>query len=218
MGTQTIVLGILFFIILILIIVLIILYATGRLLNVGPTGMPGPIGPTGPQGISGDSTNTGATGPIGPTGVAGNVGPTGAMGIGMRGSTGPTGASVGSTSLITFNSGGIPLSNHYQYYGAQTTMEAMATIVMNRAGTLSNFAVSGITSTNIGAARQFIVKVNGAATALRVQFDHNSPSAQINNTIRVPVKMFDNVSVYYIEPLEPPGQIVSATMTFSVTS
>jgi hypothetical protein len=201
----------LLFLIIITIIILIVLYATGHLLNVGPSGPTGPIGPTGQRG---EAANTGATGP---TGINGNVGPVGPFGpIGPTGYTGPAGSSK-NQSFITFNSGGNLINNNFQFFGAQTTNESLAQILITKAGTLSNLYVSynNITGNLIG--RQlFVVRLNGVNTNLSVII--NSNIVGMNNTATVNVVPGDTISLLYTIIVDAPGTSYGGLMTMTYTT
>lgn len=203
---MDIIIWVLLFLIIAAIIVLIVLYATGHLLNVGPTGATGPVGPAGQKG---ETSNTGA---IGPTGYSGAIGP-----VGPFGPIGPTGPGSQNQSFITFNSGGNLINNNFQFFGAQTSNELLAQILITKAGTLSNLYVSynNIFGNLIGS-QQFVVRINGVNSNLSVVIQSNIVGMNTNNVVNVVPG--DQISLLYNILTVAPGTSYGAVMTMTYTT
>lgn len=192
---------VLFFIIMAL-IAIVVLYAVGYI-------HPGPTGPTGQAG-----SQAGPTGPAGQQGPPGQQGPQGPQGPpGTASNTGATGPKGNNDTMITFNSGGNYVTNSYQFFGSQNTVESEAQIVINKPSVISNLYVSNSGYDNN--TLTVTVRVNGQDTALNVVM----ASIQMvgSNTVnRVNVNTGDKVSVSFKSTFSP--VIYGGAISFTITS
>jgi hypothetical protein len=180
----------------------------------GPQGDPGPQGTpglTGPQGVPG---LIGAQGPQGDPGPQGNQGPQGVQGVqGPQGVPGPSNLILGGSSRNTNLANGannwLPL-----YSGVVHTTEGPAQNTIPLAGTISSFYVR--ISGNPGAANSydFVVRINGADTALVCSIADNATTCS-DTTHSVAVSAGALIAIHATGNSNPTGRTMQWSALFA---